>query len=298
MSGNSTPRVIVDGRDLRLAQNVMQFQGGPAYFRTMGFRLLRGRDFADADQPDAQRVAVVNNAFAQRFWPGGDALGHRIGLPPDTIDATIVGVIEDGKYSRLDETQQLAVFGASKQQRSAFARRGLIVRTADPKRVIPELQKLIPAVDPAVPVSFVRPLTELIERGVLPQRLGSWLLSGLGAVALMLAVLGIYGLLACLVAQRTYEIGIRVALGAERRDVARLVLGSVVWSVGAGVVAGTITVWWLSSFISKLLFGVGPHDSLALASTLALIAAAALAGAAGPARRATRVDPVVALRAE
>jgi predicted permease len=298
MMGNSTPVVVIDGAQVRLTQNVMQFQGGPDYFRSTGIPLLRGRDFTAADGPRVPAVAIVNSAFARRFWPDSDALGHRISLPPVMTDADVVGVVDDGKYSRLDEPRRLAVFGAWKQEVRFASRTGLFVRTSDARRVLRVLQKEIPAVDAAVPVSSVRVLRDMIERVLLPQRLGSWLLGSFGMVALLLGIVGIHGLVAFLVAQRTHEIGIRVALGADRRDIIRLVLSGVMGAVAIGAALGTATVWWLSAFVSRLLFGVDPHDPVALAATLALLAAAAVAGSLLPVRRATRVDPMIALRAE
>ena len=298
MAGNSTPWIVVDGQELRLPRNVMEFQGGPGYVRTMGFRLTAGRDLEETDGPASPRVVLVNVAFAKRFWPDGNAVGHRVSLKPAIMDATIVGVVEDVKYTLRTETPRLAVTGAWKQSMTSHSSTGLMVRSDNPRRVLATLQQAIPAIDRTVPVTSVRVLEELVERALMPQRLGSWLLGSFSVVAILLAVVGIYGLVAFLVAQRTHEIGIRMALGAERRHIAGLVLAGVFGAVAAGALTGTALVWWLSRFATKFLFGIGPHDTIALAATLGVLLLTAVGAAAFPARRATRVDPMVALRAE
>ena len=298
LGSGSTPRVIVDGRDLRLPQNVMELEGGPAYVRTLGYRLLRGRDFDSRDRAGAPAVVIVNHAFARRFWPDADPIGHRISVPPTIKDAEVIGVVEDVKFTRLDEPLRLAVIAAWPQQVGSVMRTGLFIRSGDPRSVIPTVRQAIPGIDPSVPITYVRTLREMAERVLLPQRLGSWLLGGFGVAAIVLAVVGIYGLVAFVVAQRTREIGVRIALGAERRDIVLLVAASVFTAVAAGALTGAGLVWWLSRFVTKLLFQVSPHDWIALVATLALLALTAILGAAIPLRRATSVDPIVALRAE
>ena len=298
LAGDSTPYVIVDGEELRLPRNVMEFQDGPGYFRTMGIPLLAGRDFTAADVPGAPAVVVVSSAFARRFWPGGSALGHRVSVPPDMSDAVVVGVADDTNTASLDESGRLAVFAAWKQQARIATRTGILVRSDRPNSVLAALRREIPAVDASVPVGPVRVLQDVIGRAFEPQRLGSWLLGAFGVIALVLAVVGIHGLVAFLVAQRTHEIGVRMALGASHSDIVRLVLIGVLRAVTAGVAAGAAAVWWLAAFADRLLIGVSPHDPVALTWTVGLLMLAAIAGAAIPARRAARVDPMIALRAE
>jgi len=294
----STPHVVIDGRETRLPRNVLHFQSGPGYFRSFGIPLLEGRDVATSDRAGGSPVAIVNRAFAQRFWPGRSALGHRVSLLPQLVNAEIVGVVDDGKYSRLDEPAQMAVFGAWQQEVAFSSTTALFVRSSDPRGVLPQVQRELRTIDGRVPVEDVRILRELVERAVLPQRLGSWLLGTFGAVALLLAVVGIHGLVAFLALERTREIGIRMALGARRGDIAALVLRSTATAVALGTVAGTTAAWWLSIFVNRLLFGVDGHDPTSLIVTIGLVVVSAVLGALVPTRRAIRVDPVVALRAE
>jgi predicted permease len=298
-AGNSTPSIEVDGQALRLPKNVSEFLAGPGYFRALGIPLVSGRDFAAADGASAQAVVVVNSAFAQRFWPGQSALGHRVGVPPRVKDALIVGVAEDGKYARLDESGRLVVFMVWKQLVATAGRTGLIVRTSGTASMaLRSVRDAAVTIDREVPVSSVLPLTDMVSRALLPQQLGFWLLGGFGIIAVFLGVVGIHGLVAFLVAQRTHEIGVRMALGAERGDIMGLMVRGVLSAVLGGAVAGLLVAWWLSAFVGRLLFGVGPHDPAAFAGTIALLVLTAIAGVLVPALRAVRVDPMIALRAE
>jgi predicted permease len=300
LSGSSTPWLHVDGVELRLPANVAEFRGGPGYFRALGIPLIIGRDFASTDDAHAPPVVVVNAAFARRFWPKGESpLGHRVSVPPAIANATIIGVAEDGKYSRLEESGRLAVFMAWKQTVSMAGQTGLIVRTAgDAAPALPAIRDAARNFDPEVPVNSVVTLRERVSRGLQPQRLGFWLLGGFGVIAVLLGVIGIHGLVAFLVAQRTHEIGVRMALGAERVDIMRLMVQGVLLAVLAGTVGGLLAAWWLSAAVTRLLFGVGPHDPAAFAGTVGLLVVAAIAGVLIPARRAASVDPMIALRAE
>lgn len=297
--GGSTPSLVIDGGNVRLPQNVIEFMAGPGYFRTLGIPLARGRDFTPADDATAPPVVVINTAFARRFWPDADPIGHRISALPIIKDAIVVGVVEDGKYQRLEETGRLAVFSAWKQG-GPFARSAaVIVRTkGDAAAAARGLGDVVRRMDSQVATLSVRPLQEIIGRAMQPQRLGFWLLGSFGMVALVLGIVGIYGLVTFVVAQRTHEIGVRMALGARAGDVMRIVLAGLMAAVIGGGLAGIGAAWLLAGFVNRLLFGIGPHDPAAFAGALALLLAAAIAGSWLPARRATRVDPMIALRAE
>ena len=301
LSGNSTPWIDVDGVELRLPANVAEFRGGPGYFRALGIPLIVGRDFASTDDAHAPLVVVVNAAFARRFWSAGESpLGHRVSVPPVIANATIIGGSPRmARVSRLQESGRLAVFMAWKQTVATPGQTGLIVRTAgDPAAAVPVIRDAAGNLDREVPVNSVATLQERVARGLLPQRLGFWLLGGFGVIAVLLGVIGIHGLVAFLVAQQTHEIGVRMALGAERGDIMRLMVQGVLAAVLAGTVGGLIAAWWLSAAVTRLLFGVGPHDPAAFAGTVAVLVVAAMAGVLIPARRAARVDPMIALRAE
>jgi predicted permease len=297
--GGSTPSLVIDGQKIRLPQNVNEFMAGPGYFRTLGIPLARGRDFTSADDASAPEVIVINTAFARRFWPDADPIGHRVGVPPIVKDAVVVGVVEDGKYQRLDEAGKLAIFSAWKQG-GPFARSAaVIVRASGDAGVASRgVGEIVRRMDAQVVVPSVLSLQEIIGRALLPQRLGFWLLGSFGIVAVVLGIVGIYGLVTFIVAQRTHEIGVRMALGARTGDVMRLVLAGLTAAVIGGGLAGVGAAWLLAGFVNRLLFGIGPHDPAAFAGALALLLAAAIAGSWLPARRAARVDPMIALRAE
>jgi predicted permease len=298
-NGTSTPVVVVDGQSYRLPRNVAEFQGGPDYFHTLGIALLRGRDFAWTDEAAAPPVVVVNAAFARRFWGKRDPIGRRVSVPPVIIDALVVGVSEDGKYGSLTETGTLAVFAPWRQTaRFAFAA-AVIVRGRDSDPSLPRLVRgELQEVDSGVLVGSVDRLSERVEHLAAPQRVGAWLLGAFALVGLLLAVVGVYGLLSYVIAQQTREIGIRIALGAGGADVAWAIGRPAVVAVLGGAATGLAVSWWLSSLVTRMLFGIQPHDSAAFAGALALLLLAALAAAAVPMRRATRVDPIVVLRSE
>jgi putative ABC transport system permease protein len=297
--GGSTPALQIDGQKIRLPQNVNQYMAGPGYFRTLGIPLTRGREFTAADDASAPAVVVINTAFARRFWPDSDPIGHRISALPSIKDAVVVGVVEDGKYQRLDETGRLAIFSAWKQGGSLARSAAVIVRThGDAGAAARGVGDIVKRIDSQVATLSVLPLQEIIGRGLQPQRLGFWLLGSFGTVGVVLGIVGIYGLVTFIVAQRTHEIGVRMALGARSRDVMRAVLAGLMVAVVGGALAGVGAAWVLAGFVNRLLFGIGPHDPVAFAGALALLFAAAIAGSWFPARRATRVDPMTALRAE
>lgn len=296
--GGSTPSLEIDGQTIRLPQNVNRFMAGPGYFRTLGIPLARGRDFTPADDPTGPAVVVINAAFARRFWPDADPIGHRISALPNVKDAVVVGVVEDGKYQQLEETGRLAVFSAWKQG-GAFARSAaVIVRTTGDAVVARALGDAVRRMDNQVATLSVLPMQEIIGRQMQPQRLGFWLLGSFGTVALVLGIVGIYGLVTFVVAQRTHEIGVRMALGATSGDVMRTVLVGLAAAVVGGGIAGVSAAWLLAGFVNRLLFGIDPHDPAAFAGALAILSVAAIAASWFPARRATHVDPMIALRAE
>lgn len=297
--GSSTPGVVVDGEPLRLPRNVEEFQGGPAYFTTLGIRLVRGRDIADTDREDTAAVVVVNEALARRLWPGQEAIGRRLSVPPVVRDATVVGVAEDGKYLKLTEQAGLAVF-APWRQTAQFAGSGaLIVRAEiDARALIPSVHAVLMSMDPNVPIVSVLTLRERIARLLMPQQFGGWLLGGFSLLALLLAVAGTYGLVSYVAAQRTHEIGVRLALGASRRHILSQLLVGTLGAVLAGMALGGLGVWWTAHYIDRFLFGVISFDPMALAAAGGILTCAALAAGSLPARRAMHVDPLVALRTE
>lgn len=266
------------------------------YFSTLRIPLVAGREFTDADDAAAERVAVVNEAFARRFWPGRDPLGRRFRSGGQW--RRIVGVTRTGKYNRLDEPSW-PFFYLPDQQGVPDLDLGLAVRTSgDPEALTGAVRGALKGLDPAVDLLRTLPLRRHVEGVFFPQRLASGLLLLLGAVSVSLAALGVYGVTAFAVTLRTPEFGVRAALGATARDVGWLVLRQtlVLTAIGAGI--GLVLSLGLTRLVASFLNGVSPFDPLTYTAVPAFLAFVGVLASAVPARRAARVDPVVALRSE
>jgi putative ABC transport system permease protein len=270
----------------------------PDYFRAMGVPLLRGRAFHDGDGPNAPRVAVISAALARKFFPDQDPLGQRLTLsmgPPGA--RTIVGVVGDVKPRSLNDGASLAVYEPFDQMPDNDI--VFVVRTAGPIAALPDvLRTSLARVDPDQPFNEILPLTRLVADSLARQRFALTLFAVFSAVALLLAATGVYGVMAHAVAERRAEIGIRMALGAQAGDVLRLVLGQGGRLIGGGLLAGLAGALALTRFLETLLFGIGARDPLTLVAIAALLAAVATVACLLPARRASRVDPMAALRVE
>jgi len=266
----------------------------PGYFRAMRVPLLKGREFTGQDT-GSPRVAIVNDTMARRYWPGRDPIGKRFGNGRDWY--TIVGVVGDVKHMSLTRDADPEFFEPYRQ--SPRPDMILTVRTAsDPLRFAPALRQAVREIDRSQPVSRVTSMGQRLTDATGSQRFAALLLAIFGAVALVLAAVGIYGVISSSVARRTHEIGVRMALGAARRDVMRMVVGQAVLLAGIGVAAGVAGGLALTRVIRSLLYGVSATDPWAFAGVaFLLLAVAALAGYI-PARRAARVSPSVALRYE
>ena len=270
----------------------------PGYYDTMDIRLLQGRMLQASDGPEAPTVAVVNEIFARRFWPNGNAVGQRLkqGWPEEQAPwREIVGIVRDVKTAGVDRPSALQVYLPLGQVPSSAIT--MVARTkGNAKTLGPALEAAVHEVDPNLPVYDIRTLHEVIGNGVGLQRLTMVFLFGFAAVALVLAAVGVFGVTAYTVAQRTHEFGVRMALGASRTSVLRLVLRQEVAACLAGIVVGIVGALALSSVLQTLLYGVPARDPVTLSVVaLSLLAVTALAGYL-PARRATRIDPVRALR--
>jgi putative ABC transport system permease protein len=275
---------------------------GHEYFKTMGISLVSGRGFTEADRENAPRVVVVNETLARRFFPGEDparsALGRRVSFAGDSGPwMEIVGVAADGKYWTIGEAPQLFVYSPIEQSYSQTAT--LVVRSeGDPRSLVAPIRAEVARLDPALPLYDVKTLEEHMGVSLFPARVAASLLGGFGLLALLLAAMGVYGVVSYSVAQRTREIGIRLALGARARDVLRLVAGRGMALVTAGLVAGLAVSLILTRFMEGVLYGVSATDALTFAVVVLLLACVALLACLVPARRATKVDPMVALRHE
>jgi len=266
------------------------------YFPAMQIPIVRGRAFADADR--APEI-VINQALARKSFPGEDPIGKQIaqGSDPGHDPATVVGIAADVKQDRLNRDAAPEIYYPESQ--AGLAELELIVRTdSDPMGLLPAVKAQIAQLDPAQPVTKVRTLEQVLERSTGPQRLLAKLLSAFAAAALLLATLGIYGVVSYSVSRREREIGVRMALGAQAAHVVRMVLREGLRLSLVGVLAGSLLALALARLLAGFLYGVSPTDPLTYALASCGLALAAAVASWLPARRATRVDPAIALRAE
>ena len=271
---------------------------GTGYFETVGMKPLLGRLFEETDGPTSQRVVVVDKLLTDKYWPGQDPLGKRIVLDSPNRPFQIVGVVAPIKFQSLDEevTKEAIYYPFAQVSGNNLV---LTARVqGDPLRVAPFLREAVRALDPDQPVADVKTMAERMEAASLSRRAPMVLLGLFSGVALLLAVLGVYGVLAFAVVQRTPEFGVRMALGATRRSIADLVLRQGAWLVGIGVASGLAAFLALSSVIGKLLYGIAPTDPLSLTVAPLVLMAAAVAACIVPVRRATGVSPLEALRVD
>jgi predicted permease len=271
----------------------------PRYFQTMGATLITGRDFTERDADAAPGVVIINEAFARRYFPGDDPLGKRISVSNDRLNPhEIVGVIRDAKQSELTSAPNPETYLPHQQ---AAGPRGmtLVIRSAsDPAALAQVVQREVWAIDKNLPVSEVRTMEEVVAESIGPQRFNMILLSLFAGVALLLAAVGIYGVMSYTVTQRMHEIGVRMALGASRSDILRLVVkqGMVLALIGVGL--GLLGALAVTRLMTSLLFNISPTDSLTFVVVSVVLTAVALIACYIPARRATNVDPMIVLRYE
>jgi putative ABC transport system permease protein len=275
---------------------VGQHAVNPGYFRAMGIPLLRGREFSDGDGAAGPLVAVVNEAMAKKFWPNEDPIGKRFQLFGDT-PTEIVGVVENVRHNGLDAPVSLDAYAPFDQAPWGYVM--LAVRTEGRSAsLLPELHKEIHQVDGDLPLSEVRTMDAVLAGTIAPRRLTLMLTGVFAAIALVLAALGVFGVMSFVVAQRVHEIGVRMALGAGGREILHLVMSHGLVLLATGLLPGVVASLGLTRLMRSLLFEISPTDPPTLIGVTLLLAAVALAACYVPARRAARVDPIVALRYE
>jgi putative ABC transport system permease protein len=291
------PIVTVDKWPMVNFRNV-----SPDYFLTMNIPILKGRAFTQQDDLNAPRKIMINQALAQRDFAGEEPVGKRVAFrnPEPNVEPSwfeIVGVTANVRSLELREEAQPELYFASRQD--AFSQVAIVVRsTVEPESIAPALRQAVAEVDRTVPVSEVKTMEHIVSESVTQPRFNLFLLGLFSSIALLLSVAGIYGVTAYTVAQRTHELGIRIALGAQVGDVLRMILGQGMVVIGAGIVIGLVAAFGLMRLMNSLLFGVSATDPFTFIGITVVLIAAGLLACYVPARRATKVDPLTALRYE
>lgn len=299
--GINNNNVFVEGAPAERGANIpstMTSAASPGFVPALGAELLEGRDFTDEDGDTRPRAAVVNETFARRFWPGQSALGKRFSLQGVTGPWTeVIGVMRDGKYFSLGEDPSPFIYVNLRPTDGSYLT--LMVRTSsEPKAVIGALRNEFHQLDANLPVYSVRTMTEHMALPLFPARVAATLLGSFGVLALILAAIGIFGVMSYAVSQRTREIGIRMALGADAGRILSLVVGQGLKLILFGLGIGLVAAFAGTRLMSSLLYGVSATDSITFAGIALLLTGVALLACYLPARRATKVDPMIALRCE
>ena len=272
------------------------------YFQAMSTPLLKGRFFDARDNINSPKVVIVNQTFAQKVFPNQDPIGKRIDVGwGDPGFSEIIGVVADAKQEALTAERRPSTFMLYAQNVALmqYLDTNLVVRTSqDPLSAVAAIRSRIQQLDPNQPLADVKTMDDVLAESLAPQRAPAWLFGGFSAIALFLAAIGIYGVLSYFVVQRSQEIGVRLALGAQRSNVLRLILGQGARLIGIGVAIGIIGGVWAARALTSLLFGVKSTDLPTFVGVSVLLASLALVACAVPALRATRVDPLVVLRSE
>jgi predicted permease len=296
-------RSVAEAKASGLSFDSCHRQISAGYLKTMGIPILRGRSFDDTDNEQSMPVAIVNETMAREYWPGQDALGKRfkVGDPDEQVPwLTIVGVAGDVHQMGADVPVKAEMYFPYRQGSSRFyAPRDLVIRTSlDPLSFVAAVRREIRAVDADQPVSNIRTMDDVLSKEIAPRRIAMTLLMTFAGLALLLASIGIYGVLSYFVAQSTPEIGVRLALGAQQSDVLKLVVSRGMKLALAGLAIGLVAAFLLTRLMTSLLFGVSATDATTFVGVSGLLLAVALLACYIPARRATKVDPLVALRYE
>jgi predicted permease len=269
----------------------------PDYFTVLQASLLRGRSFTEDDEDGKPPVAIVDESTARKYWPSRDPLGRRVRFRRDATKpwTTIVGIVKDIKSDGLDIDGVPHIYVPSYQDSNK--RLSVVLRTSLPAGTLePQIRQEIQSIDPTLPVFGIASMNDVLDRSLASRRFSADLVGGFAGLAMLLASIGIYGLLAYIVGQRSREIGIRMALGARRQDILRMFLYRGVVLAGAGVFAGLVVAASSASIMASLLYGVRPRDPAVFLIAPLLLFAIAILASYLPARRATKVDPLIALR--
>jgi putative ABC transport system permease protein len=301
--GGSGGRVAIEGKPVNQGEERRIFWTGVTahWLRTLGLSLVAGRDFTEREAADSSAVALINQTMARQFWSDQDPVGRRFRLVDDTAKGwiTVIGVMPDIHNDDLDETE-IDPSAYLPYPYLATLNTGIMVRVAggDPTGVVASLRRDMRAADPGLPLFEVQTMETLRRLGFWQFKLFGWMFAVFGAIALLLAAVGVYGVLAYSVTQRTQEMGVRTALGARPADVLRLVVGEGVKLAAIGIGIGLVGAFAVTRLVASILFDTSPSDPLSYTAVALFLVGVAAVASWLPARRATRVDPIVALRYE
>ncbi|HYK17243.1 MAG TPA: ABC transporter permease [Bryobacteraceae bacterium] len=297
--GQSSRDVYAEGKPVPKASDAPSayyYDVSPGYFRTMQTRLVAGRDFTEHDTGSAPQVAIVNEAFARRLFPGESAIGKRYRGGSGTW-VEIIGVVQDGKYQTLNDVNELALFRPRAQRYDTTI--AVIARSSSASSAaLQSIQRVVSSLDPEIPFFQAGTIEDHMSFPLLPARIAAAMLGAFGVIAMLLAATGVYGMLAYAISRRSREIGIRVAIGATRKNVLALVLRRAAIIVAFASLVGSALALGLGRLFTPVLYGVSPRDPMTFALALALMASIGLIACLVPTRRALRIDPAVALRDE
>jgi hypothetical protein len=269
---------------------------GPGYFKALGLRVRAGRVFDDRDDGRGERVAVVNQSFARAAWGTTDVLGRRLRDSEQKPWVTVVGVVDDIRVGSLEAPAPPVVFEPQLQGTTATMSSFVVRTSGNPYDAVPLVRDAVRSLDPELAVATISTLEERLSKVIAPRLFNAWLIGVFSLIAVILAVVGVYGLISETVASRTPEIGVRMALGATRFQMVRLVVGTSVVAMAIGVTLGLATAAAAGRSLGTLIFGVPPIDPLTLIVMPAMFIAIAGLASLAAARRAMRIDPVSALR--
>jgi putative ABC transport system permease protein len=262
-------------------------------------KVLEGRLFTEADRNESAPVLIINETLAHHYWPNGGALGHHVSFGNGKLPRTIVGVVADVHERGYELAMKPGVYVPITSLDFDWGPDTLIVRAkGDPNALTPAVRRIIASVDPLQPVSELRTMDEIVDLNVADRQQQMILLGAFAALALVLASIGLYGVLSYAVTQRSREIGLRMALGASASSVIRMVVGRGLALTGVGLAIGLVAAWLATRAMKNLLYGVAATDPRTFAAVAALLGSIALIACWAPARRASRVDPIVVLREE
>jgi predicted permease len=301
--GSNGGNFEVEGKAYATDRDVPQsssYAVSPGYFETFDIPISQGRGIIDADRVDAAPVVVVNRAFADKFFPGESPIGRRIrqgGLQVHGAWMTVVGVVPTAFSGDQEHPRQPAYYVPLSQHHTNFA--SMAVRTSGPPMAITgQVRSTVSSLNPDIPIYWPYSMDEALARPLWFVRVFGTMFMIFGVIALFLAAIGLYAVMSFSVSRRTREVGIRMALGARGRDVVRMIFRQGVWQVAIGLVLGLVLASTVAQFLSVILFQVQPRDPMVFGGVAGLLGLTGLAACLIPARRATRVDPLVALRAE